>query len=74
MRPVSDAAPFCENFAKLYFDAKHLEEGFNRGWGNFWCLFFKKREVPFWLISNAALIFKIRPWTFKVCEKFFKMC
>ena len=22
----SDAAPFCENYAKLYFDAKHLEK------------------------------------------------
>ena len=23
----SDAAPFCGNYAKLYFDAKHLEKG-----------------------------------------------
>ena len=37
-----DVAPFCENYAKLYFDAKHLEKGLNRGWWNFWCLFFKK--------------------------------
>ena len=22
----SDAAPFCENYTKLYFDAKHLEK------------------------------------------------
>ena len=27
----SDAAPFCENYAKLYFDVKHLEKGLNRG-------------------------------------------
>ena len=27
----SDAAPFCENYAKLYFDAKHLKKGLNRG-------------------------------------------
>ena len=27
----SDAAPFCENYAKLDFDAKHLEKGLNRG-------------------------------------------
>ena len=25
----SDAASFCENYAKLYFDAKHLEKGLN---------------------------------------------
>ena len=33
----SDSAPFCENYAKLYFDAKHLEKGlknahFDRYW------------------------------------------
>ena len=28
----SGAASFCENYAKLYFDAKHLEKGWNRGW------------------------------------------
>ena len=22
-----NAAPFCENYAKLYFDAKHLKKG-----------------------------------------------
>ena len=27
----SHAAPFCENYAKLYFNAKHLEKGSNRG-------------------------------------------
>ena len=27
----SDTAPFCENYAKLYFVAKHLEKGLNRG-------------------------------------------
>ena len=26
----SGAAPFCENYAKLYFDAKHLEKGLIR--------------------------------------------
>ena len=31
-----------ENYAKLYFDAKHLEKGLNRGWRSFWCLFFQK--------------------------------
>ena len=30
---LSNAAPFCENYAKLYFDAKHLEKGLNRGEG-----------------------------------------
>ena len=28
----SGAATFCENYAKLYFDAKHLEEGLNTVW------------------------------------------
>ena len=27
-----DTAPFRENYAKLYFDTKHLEMGLNRGW------------------------------------------
>ena len=27
-----DAALFCENYVKLYFDAKYLEKGLNRGW------------------------------------------
>ena len=27
---LSNAAPFCKNYAKLYFDAKHLEKGLNR--------------------------------------------
>ena len=26
------ASPFCENYAKLYFDTKQLEKGLNRGW------------------------------------------
>ena len=25
---LSNAAPFCENYTKLYFDAKHLEKEF----------------------------------------------
>ena len=28
----SNAAPFCEIYAKLYFDAKHLEKELNREW------------------------------------------
>ena len=28
----SDASPFCENLAKLYFGAKHVEIGLDRGW------------------------------------------
>ena len=38
----SGAAPFCENYAKLYFDTKHSEKGLNRGWWNFGFPFFKK--------------------------------
>ena len=28
---ISNTASFCENYAKLYFDAKHLKKGWNRG-------------------------------------------
>ena len=28
----SGAATFCENYERLYFDAKHLEKGLNRVW------------------------------------------
>ena len=28
---LSNAASFCENYGKLYFDAKHLEKRLNRG-------------------------------------------
>ena len=45
----SDAALFCENYAKLYFNAKRLEKGLNKGWRKIW--------FPFWPISDAALIF-----------------
>ena len=41
----SNAVPFCENYAKLYFDAKHLEKGLNRGWWNIRGSFFKKSAL-----------------------------
>ena len=37
-----DAASFCKNYAKLYFDAKLLEMGLNRGGEIFGAPFFKK--------------------------------
>ena len=37
-----DAAPFSGNYAKLYFDAKHLEKKLNRGCEISGVLFFKK--------------------------------
>ena len=36
------AAPFCKNFARLYFDTKHLDKGLNRGDEIFGALFSKK--------------------------------
>ena len=51
-----DAAPFCENYAKLYYDAKHLENGLIKG-GEIYIALFFRRSAPFWLISDAALIF-----------------
>ena len=40
-----DAAPFFENYAELYYDKKHLKKVQNRGWGNFWCSFFKQSAL-----------------------------
>ena len=28
----SDTGHFCEIYARLYFDVKHLEKALNRGW------------------------------------------
>ena len=38
----SDAAPFCENYSKLYFDTKNFEKELNGKRWNFWCPLFKK--------------------------------
>ena len=39
-----NTVPFCENYAKLYFDAKHLKRGLNKAVGEvaLWWPFFKK--------------------------------
>ena len=51
--------PFCENYAKLYFDAKYLEKRVSRGGEIFVALFLKKCHL--WPISDAtALVFYIR--------------
>ena len=49
---LSNTAPFCKNYTKLYFDAKHLEKGLNRRGEIFGALFSKKvaffhKKVPF---------------------------
>ena len=55
---LSNVASFCENYATLYFDAKHLEKGLNREASEIFGGFFsKKKKCPFWPISNAALNF-----------------
>ena len=33
MHPAIGRCPFCENYAKFYFDAKHLEKLLNGGGG-----------------------------------------
>ena len=49
-----EAAPLFENYAKLYFHAKHLEKGLNTGRrGGFLELFFKK--APFFHIKMLSL-------------------
>ena len=64
---LSNAAPFCKNYTKHFFDAKHLEKGLNRGRGGGWCPFFFKKvfffhkKCPFWPILDAALNFKNMP-------------
>ena len=41
---LSNAGPFCKNYAKLYFDAKHLEKGLDkRGGVTFLGSFFLKK-------------------------------
>ena len=44
-----------------YFDTKRFEKGLNRVWWIFCTLFFKKVPFVFSSISDAALIFEIRP-------------
>ena len=56
MCPAIGCSPLLWNYAKLYFDTKHLEKGLMRFW-NFWSLFFKKS--PRWPVANATVI---RPW------------
>ena len=49
-----DASPFCKNYAKLYFDLKHLEKRWNRG--TFLVPSFSKNP-PFWALLEATQIF-----------------
>ena len=49
-----NVAPFLKNYAKLYFDAKHLKKGLNRV--KFLVPFFQKK-CSFWPILNTALNF-----------------
>ena len=43
----SSAAPFWENYAKFYFDAKHLEKRLNKGVVKFLVPFFSKKNAYF---------------------------
>ena len=47
---LSNAAPFCENDTKSYFDAKHLEKGLERRGKIFGALFSNK--MPFFIKST----------------------
>ena len=49
----SGAAPFCENYAKLYFNSKHFEKGLNKGAEIFGSLFFKKKKKMF-ILANIG--------------------
>ena len=42
LHSTMECCPFCKNYAKLYFDAKHLEKGFNKG-GELFDAYFSKK-------------------------------
>ena len=48
--------PFCENYAKFYFDGNHSVKGLNSGGEIFGVLFFFffSKKCPFWSISDAV--------------------
>ena len=54
-----EAAPFCENYAKLYFDTKHLEKGLNGRCWNVWSPFIKK--VPLGQYQMLPWFFRLVP-------------
>ena len=60
---LSNAAPFCQNYVKLYFDAKHSEKGLNRGEVEFLEPFFQKSVLlskekcpsgPYWTLPQVS--------------------
>ena len=51
LQSTIECLPFCEKYAKLYFDGKYSEKELNRGEWNFWDPFLKK--VPFFIKKNA---------------------
>ena len=53
-RGIQSSSPLWKSYTKLYFDAKHLVKGLNRGWWNVSVLFLKK--CSFRPVSDAALI------------------
>ena len=53
---LSNTAPFCENYAELYFEAKHLKNGLNKGVGETFGGPSSKK-CSFWPVSNTALKF-----------------
>ena len=68
-----EAALFSENYAKLYFDEKHLEKGLDRRGYNFWCFFFFffKKKCPLWPKWDTALYLQIRLWDYFVSAIFY---
>ena len=52
-----NTAPFCENYTKFYFDAKHSENGLNKGGGvKLLKLFFKNSALFHKNVSFLASI------------------
>ena len=66
---LSNPASFCKNYAKLYFDAKLLEKGLNRGVGEIFVALFLKKCSFF---KKSALFHKRVPFltNIKCCSKF----
>ena len=61
----SNAAPFFENYTKLYFDAKHLEKGLKRrrGWSvcEIFGAFFLNKSVLFFIKSALSGQYRTLP-------------
>ena len=57
----SNPAPFCENYTKLYSDAKHLGKGSNRRWWNFCFPIFQNTNAHFGQYWKLSKFYRLDP-------------